>query len=398
MGRADPRPGRAVLSFDGDNAAQRGQQPGLDRADVGDRVPARHRQALPGQPDAGQGGGQRPAGVTGGISFTEFSYQILQGIDFLELHRRYGCTLQIGGSDQWGNITAGVDFIRRVEGVRGARLRHAAGDQGRRHQVRQDRGRHGLARPGDDDARTPSTSSGSTSTTPMVATLPAGDVQLPRRATRSRRWRRRPPNARPRGTAQRALAERADHRWCTARTRPQQVEAASQALFGRGVAGRPRRRTLRRRSPRPALTVEVGATLPPWSSARGAGLVREPERGPAHDRRGRRVRQQRAGDRRRGPGAAGGRRCCTADAWCCAGASGRRRRRADRADRRREWPTASCRRGRPVDRGRADPTLAGRPPVGCRRLTAATRIARRPSAAPVRLDQSGHARYGFYGV
>ena len=48
-----------------------------------------------------------------GISFTEFSYQLLQANDFYELHRRHGCRLQFGGSDQWGNITAGVDFVRR---------------------------------------------------------------------------------------------------------------------------------------------------------------------------------------------------------------------------------------------------------------------------------------------
>ncbi|MCK2216641.1 tyrosine--tRNA ligase [Actinomadura sp. ATCC 31491] len=52
-----------------------------------------------------------------GLSYTEFSYQILQANDYLELHRRHGCALQIGGSDQWGNITAGVDLIRRVEGA-----------------------------------------------------------------------------------------------------------------------------------------------------------------------------------------------------------------------------------------------------------------------------------------
>ena len=52
----------------------------------------------------------------GGISYTEFSYQILQAMDFLELYRRHDCTLQIGGSDQWGNLVAGVDLIRRVEG------------------------------------------------------------------------------------------------------------------------------------------------------------------------------------------------------------------------------------------------------------------------------------------
>lgn len=51
-----------------------------------------------------------------GISYTEFSYQILQGLDFLELYRRYNCVLQTGGSDQWGNLTSGTDLIHRVEG------------------------------------------------------------------------------------------------------------------------------------------------------------------------------------------------------------------------------------------------------------------------------------------
>ena len=50
-----------------------------------------------------------------GISYTEFSYQILQSLDFLELYRKHGCTLQMGGSDQWGNITAGTDLVRRIE-------------------------------------------------------------------------------------------------------------------------------------------------------------------------------------------------------------------------------------------------------------------------------------------
>jgi tyrosyl-tRNA synthetase len=52
----------------------------------------------------------------GGISYTEFSYQILQAYDYLELHRRHGCVLQLGGSDQWGNLVSGVDLIRRVTG------------------------------------------------------------------------------------------------------------------------------------------------------------------------------------------------------------------------------------------------------------------------------------------
>jgi len=51
-----------------------------------------------------------------GISYTEFSYQILQALDYLELFRRYGCRLQTGGSDQWGNLTAGTELIRKVTG------------------------------------------------------------------------------------------------------------------------------------------------------------------------------------------------------------------------------------------------------------------------------------------
>ena len=53
----------------------------------------------------------------GGISYTEFSYQILQAYDYLELYRRHGCTLQVGGSDQWGNLVSGVDLIKRTEGA-----------------------------------------------------------------------------------------------------------------------------------------------------------------------------------------------------------------------------------------------------------------------------------------
>ena len=51
-----------------------------------------------------------------GISYTEFTYQVLQAYDFLALHERHGCTLQMGGSDQWGNITAGTELIRRMRG------------------------------------------------------------------------------------------------------------------------------------------------------------------------------------------------------------------------------------------------------------------------------------------
>lgn len=52
-----------------------------------------------------------------GLSFIEFNYQLLQAYDYLELYRRYGCTLQMGGDDQWGNILAGVDLVRREESI-----------------------------------------------------------------------------------------------------------------------------------------------------------------------------------------------------------------------------------------------------------------------------------------
>lgn len=52
-----------------------------------------------------------------GISYTEFSYQILQALDYLHLFREYGCTLQTGGQDQWGNLTAGIDLVHRAEGA-----------------------------------------------------------------------------------------------------------------------------------------------------------------------------------------------------------------------------------------------------------------------------------------
>ena len=61
---------------------------------------------------------RRIADEESGISFTEFSYQLLQAYDFWELNQRHGCTLQMGGSDQWGNITAGIDLVRRLGGPR----------------------------------------------------------------------------------------------------------------------------------------------------------------------------------------------------------------------------------------------------------------------------------------
>jgi tyrosyl-tRNA synthetase len=62
--------------------------------------------------------------LAAGISYTEFSYQLLQAYDFRELSRRHGCTMQMGGSDQWGNITAGIELIRRMDGAVAHGLTH----------------------------------------------------------------------------------------------------------------------------------------------------------------------------------------------------------------------------------------------------------------------------------
>ena len=84
-----------------------------------------------------------------GISYTEFSYVLLQSMDYLNLHRDYGVTLQFGGSDQWGNITGGVELIRRADGERVHALATPLITRRGRHEVRQDRGRRPVARPGD---------------------------------------------------------------------------------------------------------------------------------------------------------------------------------------------------------------------------------------------------------
>ena len=76
-----------------------------------------------------------------GISYTEFSYLLLQAYDFVQLFDRYGCTLQMGGSDQWGNITAGIDLDPEAPRDEGARPRLAADEDGVGREVRQDRKR-----------------------------------------------------------------------------------------------------------------------------------------------------------------------------------------------------------------------------------------------------------------
>ncbi len=87
-----------------------------------------------------------------GISYTEFSYMLLQANDFRWLCEHRDVELQMGGSDQWGNITAGIDLIRRVLGPRCSRPDLAAADAARRGEDGQVRRRRGVARSGQDDA------------------------------------------------------------------------------------------------------------------------------------------------------------------------------------------------------------------------------------------------------
>ena len=80
-----------------------------------------------------------------GISYTEFSYQLLQGLDYLQLYRDFGCTLQTGGNDQWGNLTAGSDLIHRVEGASVHLLTTPLLTDSLGREVRQERGQRHLA-------------------------------------------------------------------------------------------------------------------------------------------------------------------------------------------------------------------------------------------------------------
>ena len=82
------------------------------------------------------------------LSFLEFNYSIMQAYDFVELYKRYGCRLQSGGSDQWGNVVSGIDLGRRMESVAAVRPDHAADHHLVGRQDGQDRGGRGVAEPG----------------------------------------------------------------------------------------------------------------------------------------------------------------------------------------------------------------------------------------------------------
>jgi tyrosyl-tRNA synthetase len=166
-----------------------------------------------------------------GINYTEFSYQVLQGMDFLELFRRNGCVLQTGGSDQWGNLTAGVDLVHRVEGVRVHALATPL-------VTKADGQKFGKTESGtiwlDPTMTSPyaffqfwlnSDDSDIQAWLPMYSELPAGEIADLLAASTAH------PGARE---AQRALARELTTLVHGDRA-SEQAEAAGQALFGRGV-------------------------------------------------------------------------------------------------------------------------------------------------------------------
>ena len=133
------------------------------------------------------------------LSFLEFNYMILQAYDFLELHRREGCLLQMGGSDQWGNIVNGIDLTRRVAGAEVFGLTSPLLDHRGRRQDGQVRRRRGLAQRR--DARRPTTS-GSSGATPPMPTSAASSSSTP--SCRSRNATASARSAAPRSTPRRS--------------------------------------------------------------------------------------------------------------------------------------------------------------------------------------------------
>ena len=253
-----------------------------------------------------------------GISYTEFSYMLLQANDYVELHQRHGCTLQIGGSDQWGNIIAGVRLVRQKLGA----TVHALTVP--------------LVTAADGTKFGKSTGGGSLWLDPQMTSPYAWYQYFVNTADadviRYLRWFTFL-SADELAELEQATAERPQQRAAQRRLAKEltvlvhgeaataAVEHASRALFGqrrtgpsrrvdagRGVARDVGRRTQARRSRRDRRP--VGGQRP----------VGQQGRGPTHDRRGRRVGQQRS-DRQRRVGAAATPTSCTVDGWCCAAAS-----------------------------------------------------------------------------
>ena len=325
--RASGPSSSAFFDFDGRQRGGHGQQLRLDRAavdaieflrDVGKHFSVNRmldREAVAARLAAG------------GISYTEFCYQLLQSYDYVQLFRRYGCRLQTGGSDQWGNITAGVDLVRRMDGEPRARAHHPADHQGRRHQVRQDR----------DAAR----SGWTRALTSAVRLLPVlGQRRRPRRrvatcgssasarGTRSRRSSRRrrdgPPRARPSGpspTELTTLVHGAEETAAVARQRRARCSArATSPRCRRADAGRGPGRGVRTCGPGAGRAAAVGRR--PAARTRGSAPSRAAARrtvaeGGAYLNNVRVTRTRRTCPRRRDA-------ACTAGGWCCGGQAQRR--------------------------------------------------------------------------
>ena len=126
LGRAAPGADRAVPRLHRRPRRDHGQQPGLDGAAAAPSSSCATSASTSASTGCWTARPCPSAWRPTGISFTEFSYVLLQSNDYLQLHRRYGCTLQLGGSDQWGNITAGCELIRRTDGRAGPCPRHPA--------------------------------------------------------------------------------------------------------------------------------------------------------------------------------------------------------------------------------------------------------------------------------
>ena len=197
-----------------------------------------------------------------GISFTEFSYMLLQANDFRHLYEHHGVELQAGASDQWGNIVAGVDLIRRRLGAQAFADHASADDQQRRREVRQVGRRRGVARPGDAPRRTSSASSGCRSTTTwsarylkMLSLRPLDEIEalLAEHAA-----------APERRVAQRALADE-----MTTLVHGAARGASRRGGRRRAVRRRSRPARRRRRSASVAAEVPIGRRCPASSTACG---------------------------------------------------------------------------------------------------------------------------------
>ncbi len=236
-----------------------------------------------------------------GISYTEFSYVLLQSMDYLELFR----TLRLHAAVRRQRPVGQHHRRRRAgpagRGRPGARPGHAAADQGRRDQVRQDRGGHGLARPGDDLARTPSTSSSSTPRTRRSSSTSRCSARAAGR--RSTSWTGRPRSSRTSGPRSRRWPTTSPP-WCTPRP-----SGRRRSPPRRRSSGAPTWPTLSEATLAGVVAEIGGVELPPATELPSvvdvlerSGVVASQVGGPAGDRRGRRLPQQRARSPTRRPG------------------------------------------------------------------------------------------------